>query len=103
MNEYRPISQNELKNIRKHNFDLLRLSSNEIIRKKDCGHFYFLQNKNKYNDCHVCKKLLSLPYRKRVIYEDVIDNYQLLAEKSKKLSLNFLKYERKYYKWLYYD
>ena len=110
----RPYSQNELKNMRLDLFQKLRLG-NLMVRHR-CGHIYFVkQNSKKEKEmiekkstnvgkCSVCWKINKTPVELRDKACNLAQEYYNVFNKdSHFISYNKVDLETSFYKWLYTD
>ncbi len=108
---YRPISQEEIKNIRENNLRRTRIS-NLMVFHENCNHFYLakqngkklkqIENNEGPGYCSVCWKIKNTPVERRDEIQNFVDNYQVNFEnKPEKWTMDLVKLEKNYYNWLY--
>ena len=108
---YRPISQEEIKNIRENNLRRTRIS-NLMVFHENCNHFYLakqngkklkqIENNEGPGYCSVCWKIKNTSVERRDEIQNFVDNYQVNFEnKPEKWTMDLVKLEKNYYNWLY--
>ena len=111
----RPISINEIENLRKTFYKNYNISST-IAKHKNCNHFYFVKKKgkketeilekNSYGNCSVCWKLYKTPKKLKDKAYYMVDFYcKTFCNMDSTSNLNYDQFdlEKTFYMWLYYD
>jgi hypothetical protein len=114
LQQYRPYSENELKENREYLYKKLNLSDLRIYHDK-CNHFYqvrkngkkekcILENTSCDENCSVCWKLNKTRYKKNVVDDLVYDYSSVFYTKdidSIINNINDINLEKDFYYWLY--
>jgi len=111
----RPISKNEIKNLRKTFYKNYNISFTTAKHDK-CGHFYYVKkNGKKENDiiknnlhgnCSVCWKIYKTPKELKSDANHMIECYFKTfcnMDHNSDIDYNQLDLEKSFYDWLYYD